>query len=125
MMRWIDHLVVLPVILPLVTGLTGLALGLGARFPRFKIDNAAKIATGFGGVVYMLLGLTILVLDVILAVAPTMRLQEWLEHGHVARPGRLALSILAGVAAVILPLAAGVIAVRRGAAHLQRAGMDG
>jgi ABC-2 type transport system permease protein len=110
-------------VVPLVVGLTGLALGLGARFPRFKIDNAAKIATGFGGMVYMLSGLVILVVDVLLAVAPTLLVQQWIEHGYAPTPVRVALCVLAAAGAVVLPIAAGSIAVRSGAAHLQRAGI--
>jgi ABC-2 type transport system permease protein len=111
-------------VVPLVVGLTGLALGLGARFPRFKIDNAAKIATGFGGIVYMLSGLTILVADVLLAVPPTLLVQQWIEHDYAPTPVRIGLCVLAAAAAVAVPVAAGSIAVRRGAAHLQRAGID-
>lgn len=111
-------------IIPLVVGLSGLALGLGARFPRFKIDNAAKIATGFGGIVYMLSGLTILVIDVLLAVAPTLLVQRWIEHGWLPTPARMALSGVAAVLAVLLPIGAGAIAVRRGARHLEDAGLD-
>lgn len=111
-------------VVPLVIGLCGLALGLGARFPRFKIDNAAKIATGFGGVVYMLTGLTLLVVDVLLAVPPTLRLSQWLEHGHRPGLGQALLAIAAGIVAGALPLVAGSLAVRRGAAHLERAGIN-
>lgn len=41
--------------------LTGMGVGLGATAPRFDIDNPARIASGMGGVVFMLLGLTYLV----------------------------------------------------------------
>lgn len=41
--------------------LTGMGVGLGATTPRFDIDNPARIASGMGGVVFMLLGLTYLV----------------------------------------------------------------
>ena len=111
-------------VVPLVVGLTGLALGLGARFPRFAIDNAAKIATGFGGMLYMMTGLLLLIAVITLAVAPTLTLQHWLSHDYVAGPARIAGSIAAGLGACLLPLWAGRRAVRLGAAHLERAGLN-
>ncbi len=111
-------------VVPLVVGLTGLALGLGARFPRFAIDNAAKIATGFGGMLYMMTGLLLLIVVIVLAVAPTLTLQHWLSHDYVAGPGRIAGSIAAAIGACLLPLWAGRRAVRLGAAHLERQGLN-
>lgn len=111
-------------VVPLVVGLTGLALGLGARFPRFAIDNAAKIATGFGGMLYMMTGLVLLIGVIALAVAPTLTLQHWLAHDYAAGPARIAGSIAAAIGACLLPLWAGRRAVRLGAAHLERQGLN-
>lgn len=111
-------------VVPLTVGLCGLALGLGARFPRFHVDNAAKIATGLGGVLYMLGGLVLLLVVVLLAVAPTLGLWQWLAHGHAPGPGRLALGGAAGLVALGLPILVGHVAVRRGARHLQEHGID-
>lgn len=111
-------------VVPLTVGLSGLALGLGARFPRFHVDNAAKIATGLGGVLYMLGGLLLLVVVVLLAVAPTLGLVQWVEHGYLPSPAQRWLGALAAVAAVGLPLAVGRVAVRVGARHLEAHGID-
>ncbi|OIP41860.1 MAG: hypothetical protein AUK47_05765 [Deltaproteobacteria bacterium CG2_30_63_29] len=55
------------VIFFLVVSLTGLGVGVGALFPRFNSDNAAKIATGFGGVLFMgaslMLTLGVIIID--------------------------------------------------------------
>ncbi len=111
-------------IVPLTAGLTGLALGLGARFPRFHIDNAAKIATGLGGVLYMMGGLVLLLVVVLLAVPATLGLAQWVEHGYLPGGLRLALGGLAGVIALILPLWTGRVAVRLGARHLEAHGLN-
>lgn len=110
-------------VVPLVVGLVGLALGLGARFPRFEIDNAAKIATGLGGVLYMFIGLALLVAVVLCAVPATLGLTQWIEHGYVASSTRVVQGIALGLLSVALPLGAGTIAVRVGAAHLEREGI--
>lgn len=111
-------------VVPLTVGLSGLALGLGARFPRFHVDNAAKIATGLGGVLYMLSGLLMLLVVVSLAVMPTLGLLQWVEHGYLPDGARRWLDPLAAVAAVGLPLVVGRLAVRAGARHLEAHGLD-
>jgi len=35
-------------------GITGLGVGLGAIYPRFRVENVSQIATGFGGIIYMI-----------------------------------------------------------------------
>jgi len=40
----------------IVLGLIGLAVGLGAVYPRFEAENLAQVATGFGGMIFMILG---------------------------------------------------------------------
>ncbi|MEO1269762.1 MAG: hypothetical protein AAFX99_16875 [Myxococcota bacterium] len=54
----------------LTLGLSGLGIGLGAIYPRFHLDNAAKIATGFGGMLYMILALMLVLLTAFLVAAP-------------------------------------------------------
>lgn len=38
----------------------GLGVGLGARYPKFNIENPAKVATSFGGVAYMVTTLAVI-----------------------------------------------------------------
>ena len=38
-------------------GITGLGVGLGALYPRFRVENAAQIPSGFGGMLYMILAI--------------------------------------------------------------------
>jgi ABC-2 type transport system permease protein len=55
----------------LAFSLSGLAMGLGATFPDFKADNAAKASAGLGGVLFMVLGILHIGL-VILLEAPVV-----------------------------------------------------
>jgi hypothetical protein len=112
-------------VVPLVVGLSGLALGLGARYPRFGIDNAAKIATGFGGVLYMCGGLVLLVVVVVLSAQPSWVFATWLSHGLTPGPGRGVLACGLALACIGLPLVAGHTAVRVGARHLDVHGNAG
>lgn len=49
---------------------SAMAVGLGARMPDFKAENLAKVASGFGGVVYMAAALVYLGVVVLLEVYP-------------------------------------------------------
>ena len=110
-------------VVPLTIGLTGLALGLGARFPRFHIDNAAKIATGLGGVLYMFSGLFLLVVVVLMAVPATLGIAQFVEHGYTPRLLYAVLGGAAGLISLSLPLVVGRQVVRWGARHLERHGL--
>lgn len=51
-------------------GIIGLGIGIGASYPRFNVENSAKIATGFGGVVYMICSMIFIGLIVVLEAWP-------------------------------------------------------
>lgn len=121
---WMLTAIAVLTVAPLTVGLSGLALGLGARFPRFHIDNAAKIATGLGGLLYMFGGLTLLIVVIALAVAPTLGIAQWVEHGYRPSTLRVVLGGLAGLAAVGLPPLTGWLAVRQGSRYLQEHGLN-
>lgn len=60
----------------LAVGLTGLGVGMGAMFPRFHIDNAARIATGLGGILYMLVAIAVTLVVIALDAWPTFHLMR-------------------------------------------------
>ncbi|MFN9367494.1 MAG: putative ABC transporter permease subunit [Planctomycetia bacterium] len=55
----------------LCLGLSGLAVGLGARMPDFRELSAAKIASGFGGTLCLVLSSLFIMLVVLIAAVPT------------------------------------------------------
>jgi ABC-2 type transport system permease protein len=122
---------ILPVLLHLLTvavlaaGLSGLSVGLGAIMPNFRENDPSKIAAGFGGTLNLVAGLLFLLLILGLMAAP------WHMGAYLAMipllseidPGPALLSwgflgtgvvlgLFAGIACVILPLRAGVRALR-------------
>ena len=48
----------------------GLALGMGTLFPQFETENAAQIATSFGGLVFMLIAVALLGVVIVLEAIP-------------------------------------------------------
>lgn len=55
----------------LCLGLSGIAVGLGARMPDFRELSAPKIASGFGGTLCLVLSSLFIMVVVILAAVPT------------------------------------------------------
>jgi ABC-2 type transport system permease protein len=51
-------------------GIVALAMGLGAMYPDFKIENIAQVATGFGGVLYMIISSLFTGLVIVLEAGP-------------------------------------------------------
>jgi ABC-2 type transport system permease protein len=54
----------------LVFGIVSLGIGFGAMYPNFKHENIAKVATGFGGVIYMITSAVFIALVVVLEAGP-------------------------------------------------------
>ena len=61
----------------------GLALGMGALFPQYDTENAAQIATSFGGLVFMLLAVALLGAITVLEVMPVLEEIRAREAGAV------------------------------------------
>ncbi|MFO8058059.1 MAG: hypothetical protein R6V10_12250 [bacterium] len=55
----------------MTVAICGMGVGLGARFPRFQIENPTKVATSFGGVIYMIITMSVIGLVVLLEATPT------------------------------------------------------
>jgi ABC-2 type transport system permease protein len=107
-------------ITPLVVGVVWTGVGLGARYPRFQADSAAAIATGLGGVLFMLTGTAVLAVNVLMATVPTVAVIRVVRRGHDLSPAFTAFAIGCTAVAVGLPLIAGRIAMRIGARHLEK-----
>jgi ABC-2 type transport system permease protein len=104
-------------------GSLGLALGIGAQHPRFKIDNAAKIATGFGGLLYMGSGITLAIFSTLTSVQPTMTLSRWIEYSDPPSLARGSAALGLTFVTLALPLWLGRRAIRKGAVSLRHRGV--
>ena len=107
----------------LCLGLSGLAVGLGARMPELRESSPAKISSGFGGTLCLVLSSLLIMLVVIVAALPghlflltraigptggtAAAVLEW-AGGPGGTAASLAIVALLGCAATALPLAAGL-----------------
>jgi ABC-2 type transport system permease protein len=120
-MRWSAVLLHLLTIAVLAAGLSGLSVGLGACMPNFRETDPSKIAVGFGGTLNLIAGLLFLLIVLSLMAAP-WHLQMALAQSAKEDLSLFGLTIVAGAAlvglvvgamAVVLPLDAGIRALRR------------
>jgi ABC-2 type transport system permease protein len=114
--------------LVLCLGLSGIAVGLGARFPNLREESPSRIAAGFGGTLNLVVSTLYILVMVLLTALPThfylaseyaeiaqncstqtdvhWWLMFWLISGTIA-------SIVLGTAATLVPLRIGFRAFRR------------
>jgi ABC-2 type transport system permease protein len=112
----------------LCMGLSGIAVGLGARMPELRESSAAKISSGFGGTLSLVLSSLFIMVVVIVAAIPThlFLLSHALGSGRLASRSFLAMAsgpqgtlvslavvALVGLAATMIPLRLGLRAFRR------------
>ncbi len=102
----------------LCIGLSGIAVGLGAKMPDLREESPSKIAAGFGGTLSLVVSATYIILIVLLTALPThfylSVLQSegdlyWVRLGLLA--GTAAASAV-GLVATLLPMAIGLRAFR-------------
>ncbi len=99
----------------LAFGISGVAVGLGALYPDFRLDNAARAAAGPTGLLFMVASLSLVALVILIEALPV-----YLFLGALVRERALTAADWAGV---VLPLlaaggvcvAATVLPIRRGA----------
>jgi ABC-2 type transport system permease protein len=90
-----------------------LALGFGALFPKFDTDNAAEVSTGFGGLLFMMVATSYLVVIIMLQAWPVYAVLQTQASGAAATTAQLtalaggfAGALLISAAAIVLPLRA-------------------
>jgi len=99
--------------------IVGMALGFGALYPRFFIENPAKIAVGFGGAVYMITGMIMIFLVVVVEAYPAF-LFFVAEHNNEALPfWAWPSAISAGIIVLFFSIFGLLIPVRAGIRYLE------
>lgn len=108
----------LAAIFGLTLAIAAMALGFGAVYPRFETENAAQIPTSFGGLVFMMATIVLLVAVIVVLSGPV---SAYLNSLYTGRPIRInarivgAFVVAAGIcaAATIIPLRIGLARVER------------
>ncbi len=97
-----------------IAAIVSLGLAFGAAYPRFDTQNAAQIATGFGGVVYMVSCLGVIAAVVVLELWPVSRM-FWHQAAAFPLRGAEPVIVSAAFAAVVALTTAIIAGARRSA----------
>ena len=104
--------------LGLACGISGIAVGLGATFPNFKVDNAARVAGGPAGILFMVSALTLVGVVIALEAYPVYLLLRTQYTGEALTGPQWGVSaILCTIAAVCCAIAT-VYPIKRAAPGL-------
>ena len=102
----------------LVFGIVALGVGLGAVYPNFGHENIAQVATGFGGLVYMIISSVFIALIIMLEAGPVYAILSAHFRGEAIThlqwiwiAGSFILVAFLNVFAVQRPMAAGLKAL--------------
>jgi len=99
--------------------LVGLAIGLGARYPRFSADNATQVAGSYGGVAFMIAAVLFVIVTIVLVGWPSS-LYLWHRVRRVPLTTlQQAMMAVCFVAAAAVSLATWWLSMRSGVRALQ------
>ena len=97
-------------------GITGLGVGMGAMYPRFRYENIAQVAAGAGGIIYMILCLAYIGTVIILEARPVyIHFKRQIFWGDYS----MASLYVAAIAVFIMTAAVIIIPMRRGIKALE------
>ena len=99
-------------------GLSGIAIGMGAMYPNFKIDNAAKLAASPSGLLYMVIALSLVFATLALEAPIVFFVLSADYYGVPLTFNQKLISSICVLATFALWYAAAVIPMKRGAKAL-------
>lgn len=106
------------IILVLTFAVTAMAVGIGALYPQFYNPNAAKIASSFGAVIYMILGMFLVLFVLMASFRFTLNLGTM--YGDSTSPGLSGINFAGAFLAVSSPALVAWGSIRLGARSLRR-----
>ncbi|MDH3974090.1 MAG: hypothetical protein OEV42_07410 [Deltaproteobacteria bacterium] len=94
---------------------TGLGVGMGALYPRFRYENIAQVAAGAGGIIYMVISLAYIGIVIILEARPVythFKRQIFIgDYSMASLYVSLAAIVVLTVLAVFIPMKKGIEAL--------------
>lgn len=118
---WILSALSATTITPMVVGVVGLGVGLGARYPRFDVDDPVAVVTGLGGVLFMVSGAALTVVVALASIWPTLVVVWAVERGRMPHWSGLVAAVACAAVVVVLPVVTACLTLRWGAKSLQQA----
>ena len=97
-----------------IFGITAMGIGFGALYPTFNFQNIAQVATGFGGVMYMIISSLFMAIIMILEAGPTYIIFMSNFKGHPITGLQWLFIILSFLAVLCLNLLAVYLPMKKG-----------
>jgi len=94
--------------------LVGLATGLGARYPRFTVDNPSELAGSYGGVAFMIVAVLLIIAIIALVGWPSTTYLYYQFRHRPIPPLRLALMGACFAGAIVLTVTTWLRSMRSG-----------
>lgn len=116
--NWVLMLIASALIFLLTLVATAMAMGLGAIYPQFHNPNAAKIASSFGAVIYMILAMMVVLFTLACTFTLTIYIGNVIDGKETQALNDL--HIILFVIGVLTPMVVSSISIRLGAASLRR-----
>jgi ABC-2 type transport system permease protein len=104
----------------LTVGITAMGVGFGALYPRFTVENPAKVSTGFGGMVFMMVSILYVGAVVALSARPAYVYLRAQVEGAPLPAGFWAQTALVVLAIGLLQGAGTLLPMHAGARRLDR-----
>jgi len=105
-------------VLILAFGISGIAGGVGAYFPDFKADNAAKAAAGPGGILFMVLSLSLVFLVLVIEAIPVWYILRQNLNSIPLTPREMLITGLCFSLSILVCWLAAVLPIRRASVDL-------
>jgi ABC-2 type transport system permease protein len=103
----------------IVLGLVGLAVGLGAVYPRFEAENLAAVATGFGGLIFMIFSAIYVAVIITLEAWPVYAIFVAQVRNTPLSNWKIILIVLCFLGVIAANLVAVFLPMRAGLQHLR------
>ncbi|MEW6675080.1 MAG: hypothetical protein AB1348_03545 [Nitrospirota bacterium] len=106
--------------LMLCISISGLGTGLGAMYPKFKYENIASVSMNLGGIAFMLIAFTVVLLTVLLEAWPVYLYHRATLIGHNMNMLEKVQSVLCAGLIVIINVIAFYLPMRMGIKRLEK-----
>lgn len=104
--------------------LTAMGVGLGAVYPNFRAENVSQVSLSYGGIVFMLSGLSLTAVNLMLLAGPAYLFSISEFRRRPLTSGELVLSFAAVLLSVAILAVTGWHSLRRGVRALDALGRD-
>ena len=102
----------------LAFGISGIAMGMGATWPDFKADNAARAASGPAGILFMVASLALVALVLGLLASPVLFILSSQLSNIALTPWQQVVTVLCLLAEGVVCVLATIVPIRRAAPRL-------